>query len=237
MTGPVVEESNWLQGIYAGLLVAAVFMGLGLLFKAKGTHWIVLALSGYASGALLAAQCRHMRLANRYWTEWLVTGFWTVLALITTAWLAVLLARWLKTESSNQPPRPAIPSVALFPVAPDGLRWLGVVRAMWLFAVIVVDLLLVFDARYRDFPTLLFAAPVLGFVLLKCISLNARAGVEERLMAALIVVLGVIIVILELPVNTSAVLWVVFGFVFAATIPAWRFKTQAGQASHPNSSI
>lgn len=228
MTGPVVEDPEWTKGIIAGLVLAVFFVALGRLIKHGGRQTksplgiALLALSGYATGALLAAQWRHMEFANRYLTEWVITGFWGILALITAAWIALRLARWIDHAGADA--LASLPAVADFNTAPDGIRWLGVLRAMWLFAAVVVDLLLVYDARYRDFPTLLFAPAMTGFILLALISHRARPGIEEKLMAAAIAVMGMVIVVLELPINASAVLWVLFGLAFAATIPAWGNK-------------
>ncbi len=230
MTGPVIEEVDWMKGPIAGLLLAVLFVVLARAAKISKyptknlRSTAVLALSGYATGAILAAQWRHMEFANRFATEWVITGFWGILALITTAWIAFKLARWM--DQANTALLPPLPAVADFNTAPDGIRWLGVLRAMWLFAAVVVDLLLVYDARYRDFPTLLFAPAMTSFILLALISYRAPLGIEEKLMAAAIAIMGIVVVILELPINGSAVLWVLFGWSFAAAIPVWHKQSQ-----------
>ena len=89
----------------------------------------------------------------------------------------------------------------------------------WLFAVTVMDLLLVFDPRYRDFPSLLFAAPGGALVLLSIITSATEVGsevtLEERLCALWLLVASVLIVVIERPSNLSADFWALLAGVCA----------------------
>ena len=214
MNGPVAEDARWIFGLAAGCVLALLFVGGGLISKsARNAYSVtVLALAGYTTGAVLAAQLRHMLFSNRSSIEWAMTGAWTLLALATAAWIAGLLARQ-KLDF-------AVASIADFAVSQGRARWLGVVRAIWLFSLVVVDLPLVFDERYRDFPTLLFAPAVAGFGLLALATKTTRVQAEEKLMAASIAAMGVAILAIESPVNTSAVIWVGFGFLSTLSVAA-----------------
>ena len=243
LEGPVVEEPGWALGIEAGLVFAVVLAGLGFVVL-RPAFWgfMVLALAGDAIGASLAAQLRHMAFANRNLYESLLTWSLSALALGAASYAACLLARWSEHLSGARIELP-LPGIAWSgwkaSGAPRSSLVLGVMRLGWLFAAAVMDLLLVFDARYRDFPTLLFAAPGAGLMLCALASRHDPAArgiaLEERLCALWLIAASIGVLIIERPSNGSADLWVLLGVALALVVlrqtrsPQLRLVLSAGE--------
>lgn len=234
LAGPVTEEPLWWIGPAAGLLGAVAFAVHAALRRRSparriGASALFCTLAGFVIAATGAAQVRHILFANRDLLEWMLTGSATLLAVITSVVVCDRVARWLSH------PGPAAggaavacdPIVAALvftgPVATTPGRVNGVLQALWLVGITVVNLLLVFDPRYRDFPSLLFAPVIGSFAALALArgtaAWRARREVEEQLLAGALIVAGVVIVALELPINAVADLWVLLCVVFAAA--AW----------------
>jgi glucan 1,3-beta-glucosidase len=69
-------------------------------------------------------------------------------------------------------------------------------------------LLLVFDGRYRDFPLGLFALPCLGYALRDGLLAPATwPKLEERFLAAWLPLLGIVLVVQEAGLTSTAWLW------------------------------
>jgi len=228
LQGPVTEAPQWMRGILAGGVIGLAFLAVGWLCAARSAAaWVILALAGDGVGAALLAQWRYMGFANRTGAEWALTGGMTALSFITALMLAYRLSAWA---------RPSEPSRAMSLI--PGSRWpqifarprswseaMGLAQFIWLFALSVVDLLLVFDPRYRDFPIFLFAAPIFGFWLLAVARATEgrdrsepAAGLEERFLSLGILVMSLLIVIIERPSNGSADLWSVMGVLLALSV-------------------
>ena len=231
LAGPVVEEARWAWGLAAGVGLAIIFVLAGWIATLRSPSlapmsWrsaaSVRALSGFVTGAVLAGQARHMLFANRDGVEWAVTGAMTLLAL-ATAWMASQrIARWASGELDCDALLASVPLARVFRSGAMPGRCLGALQALWLFAATLVDLLLVFDSRYRDFPTLLFAPAVVGFLLLALARRSARIAsnveIEERLMAWWLVAGSALIVAMELPINGNAVLWAATCLAFSLSV-------------------
>ena len=87
------------------------------------------------------------------------------------------------------------------------VRQLGLLRFALLFAATVAAILLFADARYRDFPTLLYAIPALSFGALGIFAPDHnRLGREERVFAVLLLICGTGRWLSE-PANPQAVAW------------------------------
>ena len=248
LTGPVVEEPRWAWGLAAGAGLAIVFVLAGWIATRLGSRSLapmswraagsVRALFGFFAGAVLAGQARHMVFANRDDVEWAVTGAMTLLAL-ATAWLASeRIAHWAAGERDRDALLANAPLARVFRLGAVPGRCLGALQATWLFAATLVDLLLVFDSRYRDFPTLLFAPAVVGFVLLALARRSTRVAsnveIEERLMAWWLVAASALIVAMELPINGSAVLWALACAAFSLSVLRERSSApEPGPARRP----
>jgi glucan 1,3-beta-glucosidase len=192
MTGPVVEVSRWWLGWLAGLAGAMLFVVCGIPARrwrgARG--WLALALAGFAGGSALAWQARQLAYAARDRWEWTLSLAACGAALVT----AVLLSRAIAARLAGA--RSA--TVA----APGGLRM------AWLFVLAYYGLLLVFDGRYRDFPLGLFALPCLGYALRDGLLAPATwPKLEERFLAAWLPLLGIVLVVQEAGLTSTAWLW------------------------------
>ncbi|WP_199099598.1 glycoside hydrolase family 17 [Dyella sp. ASV21] len=222
MQGPVVEESRWLDGWWAGAAGALLFV-LASLWRAewRGVRGrMALALAGLASGTALAWQFRQMWYACRDQGEWLISGALCLVALGT----ALALARWVAARLAGAP----------ITRGPD--RQL---RFAWLFGLTFYGLLLVFDGRYRDFPLGLFWLPALGYLLAALLdSRHAEMpAVEERFMACVMPLLGAIVVAQDVGESPPAWLWLAVNLTLstAVFIPwrrAGRLQSHQAQAAH-----
>lgn len=207
MQGPVVEEPRWWLGWLAGACGMALFVAAGGWRRRwrGGAGMGALALTGVASGTALAWQYRQMAYACRNLFEWSVSIGAAIGALVT----AVLLARALASSLTGR-------KETVLP--PRGLR------LAWLFVLALLDLLLVFDGRYRDFPLGLFALPCFGFALVDWLGGRHRAMplLEERFLAGWLPVLATVVVVQEAGLNPSVWLWLGLNLVLAAPVlAAW----------------
>jgi glucan 1,3-beta-glucosidase len=189
--GPVAEAPAWRLAAYG-------FMGLfcaGLLLlerkRLNGDSVLALVAIGIASGGAWTSVCRDMLLANRNLIEWVATGFFAAAMLAAAqafgralmAWCvygaplpglasASHLLRWIRRNDQSHSPE---------------ARRLGALRFLFLFGAAYVGVLMVFDARMRDFPSALYAAPALGMALMAWISPQKNnADVEEIVLAGVI---------------------------------------------------
>jgi len=200
LQGPVVEESHWLNGLYAGVATALLFFLIGV-WRFGWPGWPALILAGLGSGCALAWQVRQMVFACRDTWEWSVSLLASAFALWTALWLACAVAgRLARVDAPLSPP-----------------RWL---RAGWLFGLAFYGLLLAFDGRYRDFPLGLFALPCAGYALLSAASMQLplRPWLEERFLACLLPLLGAIAVWQEAGLSDAAWIWLGLNLLLAVSV-------------------
>ena len=218
LSGTVVEEPNWWIGLACAAMTALVFALAGRFAGGWSRGAIVVRASfGVVVGATTAAEVRHMLFANRNVVEWTLTGCATVMAVFTTAIVAARVARWFAHGDAQR-------EIACAPMSEILTRGHGgcingLLQAFWLVAITVVNLLLIYDSRYRDFPSLLVAPVVVAFVALAIArdawQVGARREIEERLLAGALVVGAALILVTELPINGSADLWALLCVAFA----------------------
>jgi len=221
LSGAVTEDARWWRGLVCGVAAAIVFVGFGLLARRRAPGSLaamaVRALAGFATGAVGAAQVLHFLHANRDAFEWVLMTTVSGVAFVTAALVFERIAGYIGRAES---PQPMTPMASMFR---RGGRIEAGLQAFWLVAVTIVNLLLVFDARYRDFPTLLFAPPIVAFALLALLrpeaSWTAPREIEERLLVGALVLAAAVLVVLELPINLASDLWASLCLVFAAA--AW----------------
>ncbi len=219
LAGPVIEEARWFDGVIAGLVGALLMVAAGLgLWRLRAAGLIGLMAAGDAIGATLFAQWRHIGQANRTVSEWILTSTLQALAVLTAIILAGELARWFDRQRDPILPLPL--SSGLRALRAAGAL-IGMTRFAWLFIVGLMNLLLLFDGRYRDFPLLLCAAPIVGFFL--CAAARGfpgvvRAAIEERLLAWWLIASALLVVAFELPSNLCADLWAGFACLLAASV-------------------
>ncbi|MDD5034628.1 MAG: glycosyl hydrolase family 17 protein [Methylococcaceae bacterium] len=187
--GPVAEAPGWSLAAYGAM---ALFFALMLWEWRRLSSDEILARLAVAigGGGAWVAAWRDMVMANRTPLEWAVTGGYVFLSAAATILIGRALASWC---AGGKPPADFAPISQL-------LRWLrrndqsfdvgarlfGGLRIAILFGAAMVCLLLVFDARYRDFPLALYSVPAVGFALLAWIKGRVEVDLEEVMLASLI---------------------------------------------------
>lgn len=192
--GPVAEAPNWRLPAFG---VMAAFAGALLWLERRrlnGDAALALLAIGIAGGGAWTSAARDMLFANRSLLEWTITGIYAFASIAVTLVMGRSVSAWLTTDA----PLPATASASHLlrwfrrndqshtPAA----RWLGALRFAFLFGAAAVGLLMVFDARMRDFPSALYAAPALGFAFASWIRPTCDADLEEILMAGIVAFAG-----------------------------------------------
>ena len=259
LSGPVTEDARWWVGMVVGFACAAAFALFGVFSgtpRARRTSSpmssrisslmsrasAMRALAGFFIGAIAAAEVRHFMFANRDAFEWALTIFMTTIAVVTATFVTERVARWMaRNADDNGPPCASMVDAFGRRGTHDAFAgaFAGVLRGFWLIAATIVNLLLVFDARYRDFPSLLFAPVIVAYATLAlthCATSSrtfptAPREIEERILSIGLIVGAAVIVAMELPINTSADLWALFCVMFAAS--TWvTMDAYEGRLSH-----
>lgn len=220
LRGPVVEVPRWWLGWYAAALGAALAVLLARIGRRRG-HPLAAILAGLALGATLALQVRQDLQACA------TPGAWATAALGVAAAAIVGLALIREIAA-------VLGGVTA--AAPRGVRRCGVVapsgcvRFLCWAALAWVDLLLVFDGRYRDYPLTLFAVPAVGFLVrdVLCGPRPTPASIEERILAAWLLAAPVIGLFQDGGDSRAAVSWLGVGVL--CVLP-WAVL-QARQAQH-----
>lgn len=211
--GPVVEERRWMIGFAAAGLIAALFTLAALARPRPGLAGLAgLIGAGICAGVALAAQARTVSLTARSPFELSVGIAFAAFSLLAAYMLARALSRWLDGGRMR-----GVPAIADFTGA-NG-RMLALSRLVLLFGTAATNLLLIFDSRYRDFPTEWLIVPATGFGLLAMFGdNNPGEDREERLLAFLIAATLPVIVALEGGQNVHALVWTGFCAVFAMSV-------------------
>lgn len=241
-SGPVVEEPRWWMGLAGGALLAAAFALWSMVRRSRSLAGVAArALAGFTIGALGVAQVRHIVFANRDVVEWTMTSVATLLAVVTAIFVCDQVAAWLD-DDGREPAGLRVATIAVALTRSSGsatARVNGVLQAGWLIVVTIVNLLLIYDARYRDFPSPLIAPVVLGYAALaltrSTVAWRARREVEERYLVIALVVAAALLMLFELPINASANLWELLCAAFAAAtwVNASVLPTVAGTIETP----
>jgi glucan 1,3-beta-glucosidase len=219
LSGPVVEEPRWWIGLVCALAGGVVFVLAGGVAGGWGMRTIAIrALFGVLVAGMAAAEIRHLLMANRDVYEWAVTGVATAVAVVTATVVAAHVARWSAGSAGETACAPMVDALRVRSVVARRARVNGALQAFWLVAITIVNLLLVYDARYRDFPSLLVAPVIVAYLALALArgrTARAPREIEERFLAGALVVGAAAIVVLELPINGSADLWALLCVSFA----------------------
>ncbi|MCZ7566505.1 MAG: hypothetical protein M5U08_24145 [Burkholderiales bacterium] len=219
LRGALAEEPTWHRAwiagaVLGGLMALAARAGvLPFVRRRPGAVPIAAAgLAGAASGGVLWAQLGFLAESSRTALEWAVGGLLTVSAGAAAVLLGGAIARAIGAPAPGADAtgvlRPAAAIVRARAVPGDPGAWLALARLLFLFAAAAQCLMLVFDARYRDFPLALFAVPAAGFALLALTPHAQRpAGVEERLLAMVTVAAVPMVAVQETLANAHALAW------------------------------
>jgi exo-beta-1,3-glucanase (GH17 family) len=226
--GPVASEPGWQRGLWSAGLSALCFALAGVLanrfrppdMRLAATRSSTLpvlaqALAGFAVGAVLFAQWRYMQTWNRWTIEWAATLPFFI-ATAPLAWLGLKEAVEALTGASGDT------GAAHRPVAVGhsgdwarGPTLLGSLRAMFLFGAAVNLVLLVFDARYRGFPTAFFLVPAAVEALRLLARKRLAVSAETRLLALVVAVAAVCVLLLEGLENREALLYCTLMLAYA----------------------
>lgn len=202
LAGPVADR----QSAQAPLLGAAIGAALALVFAfvarstAGGGVLRIAAASavGAVGGVLAVLNWEHGAIAYRDALEWAVLGGTGVIAVAC----ALLLSVW----NGAQLPAARTAWQQLRRGGRTAATLLGLARGVLAFAAAIAALLLFVDARYRDFPTLLYLAPALAFGTLAL--LGHAGGRAERICAGIIFACAIGRWLPE-PANPQAIGWLV----------------------------
>ena len=168
LSGPVVEDLAWPAEAAAGCLLGVALLGVGLTVPglrtgAQARLGVLAMLVGSALGWAGAATW-----ADVY--DW-YSGVAAAGNLAGQALLAVLLMRRAATLLAGSTPPPPRTGADATEAVRATAAWACLPRSAWLFddlsfvfvwTAAVLQLLLLFDPRYRDFPIPTFAVPVLA---------------------------------------------------------------------------
>ncbi len=231
LTGKVVEMRRWWLGLLAmggcALLFSALTAGSPRRRLAGG-------LAGAASGAALAAATRQMLQALTTPWAWSMGVLTCAAALLTALACIRPIARWLDAQPLELRKPDTFPArvFAFFRSPHMHLAWL--VAASW------VDLLLVFDGRYRDYPdaALLVPAGALALWLLVVKPEQASIRVEYRFLACWMILAALFLLAWARAANLAVWSWFLCnGLLTAPVIVTWlrcRFMLQPHQAQAAN---
>ncbi|HVB84823.1 MAG TPA: glycoside hydrolase family 17 [Rhodanobacteraceae bacterium] len=205
--GPVTEDPQAWHALAPAALLALAF-ALPAWRRRRPHAWALRILAGFGSGLALAAAWQQLADGARSALEWVV-GSAALAAMVVTVWiLTARLARWIGDDDAA----PAVPVATLM---------LTRMHCGWLIALAWLDLLLVFDPRYRDLPLALVAPAALGFALLRIAGLapaTARADRRPQLLALGIVLLATVIVLQERGLNPWTWAWLGLNLLLGSSL-------------------
>ncbi|MEY2633238.1 MAG: putative glucan 1,3-beta-glucosidase [Pseudomonadota bacterium] len=224
LTGGSGDELSERQGLPL-LLVALLLglVGLPVLGYQPGNPWrlLTLALLGALGGGIAGLQWQHMHEAYRTQREWLLLGGLSGLAGL----LLVLLVR-LPTAGRLTSARNAWQQWRHG--QRDASTLFALLRGVFLFAAAVAALLLYFDPRYRDFPSLLYLVPALCFLLARAPFTAGHSGPRgrEEILCGLVILLTGLGRWWQEPGNIEAIVWLLLCLTLAA-LALWPGRQRA----------
>jgi glucan 1,3-beta-glucosidase len=206
LRGPVAEDPQAWRA-----LMPAALLGLAFALPAwrRRRHEQALrALAGFGSGLALAAAWQQLVDGAHGTLEWGAGGI-ALTAMLITAWiLGGRLARWIG----------GIDAPASAPAATPALARL---QTGWLIVLAWLDLLLVFDPRYRDLPLALVVPVALGFALLRVAGLAPTFTPADRrpqMLALGGALLATVIVLQERGLNPWAWAWLGLNLLLGSSL-------------------
>ena len=205
--GPVVEDPQAWRALLPATLLALAF-ALPALRRRRRPEQALRALAGFGVGLALAAAWQQLADGARSTLEWSV-GCTALMAMLASAWM-------LTTALANGFDRALTATTA---------RRLSRLRFGWLLALAWLDLLLVFDPRYRDLPLALVAPAALGFALLRITGqppATPRADCRPQLLALGAALLAAIIVLQERGLDPWAWAWLGLNLLLGSSL--WRIR-------------
>ncbi len=206
--GAVVELPSWKLWLAGSVLLGLFPIGYAF-FGRRDTDPIgrlVLIMGGVAGASALGLYGVHLVQSTRSWIE---AGA-NAVAFLACAWTGLLLLLALARD------------VPFLRDAMGQARLAQARRLMLAIAAIGVAAL-VFDARYRDFPTSVMLIPALGFLLLSLRGASLPFAKEDRWLALLIAAGSVVVAVLEGGSNDDVLIWAATMLVFSLPVLlGWR---------------
>lgn len=222
--GPAGGDPRWLARLLASLALAAlpVLFALRRGRRFSAGEWFAYAFAAVASGCIIVAQARFVAITSVTPRDW---GFGVAGIALSAATSWTLL-------------RHAARGALFWAYAGEGYRaaplrdvlewprrfwavkfmpslWLGLLQGASVFAATAIALALVFDPRYRDFPTVAFLIPAVGFAALSGRGALAPRHVEERWLGRLLAVAAIVGGVREGFENWQAWAWTLVCLVLA----------------------
>jgi len=209
--GPVAEAPQWSKATF--VVMGLFFMGFLAWDRRSlgGDRILALLAVSLIAGGVSVNYWRDMWMTNRNLLEWGVTGLYAVFQMLAVLALGRALAAWCAEGLAPPCLAPASHLVRWARRNDQGFdgcaRLFGALRFAFLFGAAIVGLLLVFDARYRDFPIALYAFPALALALLSWIHGKNEADLEEILLAGWVGFAGIWIAVFEHIIITRGEPW------------------------------
>jgi hypothetical protein len=209
LTAPVSERHDGMVPIVLAFMGAMLFLSVAL-FKQEARIGALCgaACLGAASGLVAMLQFDYLIAACRNVTEWVALGGVAILG-----WLAVGVQPWHIADKS-------VNTTAFI----TSLKYVLIVAAM------VSSYLIYTDGRYRDYPNLIFALPVLilsiGLMLSNSIPKNKLR--VNYLLSFLLLILALFCLLKE-PNNQAAIAW--FGINCLLALSNWQRHTSINMRS------
>lgn len=235
LTGPVSNDPRWLARFVSATALAALCIGFAVLcgWRRRFGGWLALAVAAqFAAGVLLTATA-HALIASLTVLDRLVAYGQLFLAGASFVFVAIALAGPAR-EPSIRPSARLLADLARRapPSFGDAAVRLGLIRLTTLLGAAAITLALIFDPRYRDFPTTAYLVPAAAFLVLALARPDgAPIGREDRLLAGVLALGGIAVVIREGPENLQALAWAAVVLMLAAGIglSAWRRRASAAR--------
>ena len=228
-TAPVSEHPNWRAQWLESLLCALVLVSLPVVLRLP-VQWrpaVLIACVAQVGGTLLLLQIEQLMTTLRTPLAWVIGSSWGIGSLLLLASLIVVLpqprATWpMPTSLDTLIKAPGSASWASL--------WLGALRIGFLFSIAATNLQLMFDPRYRDFPTLSFLIPALVFTAFACQSIERMQ--EERWLSYVLLGCALVLFFNEGVFNHQALAWIATSLLFL-----WHIRTVAHRGDRLESSI
>lgn len=184
LTGSVIADAQWWRGPLAGGIAGLILLMLacGVFGNRNAVQLLNITIAGIGVGCLGVMQWDYLWQSNRDWQEWLAMGSWTLLTYgISLLGLFEWQSRWPRV-------------------------WNGLLFTL-LIALAYINLGLVFDARYRDFPSVFLLLPAVLLVLKGTQSATALRSGEGLLLSIWLLISSLFIAWQEGISNVSALFW------------------------------
>lgn len=186
--GPVSDNPRWRIDAAIGMAIAAILL-IALLaggYPLGFLGWLAAAAAAQASGASLVWQWQFMVDTSLNPGTWLVNSAGIMLSAPAALILMIAVADVAaKRDPGSIRPTPMAETLAWLRRPRysrfDPAMALGLLQCLTLFGAAAIALLLLFDPRYRDFPTATYLIPAVGFALLHWLQHGKSADDAEEI--------------------------------------------------------